>query len=125
MTLNLDPLQAKVAIVTKDRLPTPQFQIFWQRSIKELQRADAALITLFQQGQQQQELIIQLLEVVAANVAYLNDLSDWLILMGQYQQQRIAYLQIAVADIATQGGYTIPDPSGLPVWPGPAPAPPF
>lgn len=41
--LTLNELAARVAIVDKDGVPTPQFQIFWQAMVEALRDAQARL----------------------------------------------------------------------------------
>jgi hypothetical protein len=128
MALKLDNLVAKQAIVEpRSGFPTGQFMLLWQRQSKELERADKALADQLALIQQQQEVIAQLLGVVAQNVIYLEQVADY-----QQQQaiaiiQRNAYTQCAAGTIASATGTDISgcgDPSDFPPWPTP-PTPPF
>lgn len=118
-------LIANQAIVDKKGAPTPLFMLGLQRYGEGLQAQDEQQDAQLEMILAQQALIVQLLGVVTQNVIYLNEVSEWLIDLGAFSSQRIAYLQAAVAGIAVQVGYDLPDPSGLPNYPGPPPVPPW
>lgn len=125
MALKLDTLNAATPIIDKKKFtPTPQFILFWQRTIQQIQTNDAQQEQLLDVVQQQQRDILALLEYIAANVAYQNDLGEWLTAFLNLTSVRVGYLQEAVAVIAIATDTTLPDPPPYPPYPGPPPTPP-
>lgn len=118
-------LNVSVPVVDRKGNPNAQFNLTWNRLKQALEAqaraTDAAIASL----QSQQAALAQLITVVAANVVYLNELFVWQQEVSHFTLDRMSYLQLAVADIAVQGGFTIPDPGGLLPWPGDPPTPPF
>lgn len=125
MSLDFPILNMGVPLIDRAGKPNAQLNLLWAKLKRSLENADAAQEQTIAQLQQQQALLVQVIGVLADNVLYLSELGEWLIALGQFSSQRIAYLQSAVAGIATQIGYDLPDPSGLPDYPGPPPMPPW
>lgn len=118
------PLDIKSPITQRDGTPSPPFQLQWQKVGRAIEGQEARQDELIAMIQETQEDLEQTQEELAAQVAYLNSLSNWLVDLGRFNSEWIAYLAEAVAEIAMQGNYTIPDPGGLPNYPGPPPTPP-
>lgn len=124
--LSLPTLASGVAIVDKKGNPTPQFILFWQRTATALKKQDAGQEELIAVIQQQQLVVSQLLVVVAQNVAYLNQLTDYLTRQANAAIARATLTQCAVGTIATATGTDISscgDPGTFPPWPVPPPRP--
>lgn len=109
--LQASPLNKYDAVTTGKGTPSSQFQRWWQGIVLSLTKTIDALT--------RNQLIIQ------QQTDYLTEVSEWQQELQVFAVQRIAYLQLAVAAIAADTGTTLPDPSGLPPYPGPPPEPPF
>lgn len=128
MAFELPILASGVAIVDKKGNPTPQFMLFWQRTSKSIQSQEAGQEELLSAIQQQQLVIAQLLVVVAQNVGYLNELSEYMLALSTASNARLVYTQCATGLTAANTGTDIStcgDPGSFPLWPGDPPLPPW